>query len=197
MFRCPYCKIGGGYCSFKKLLSHIYLIHSHEPNFSITCGNCNQSFTNFNSFKTHIRREKKKQELARLFEEPVEDAPVEDAPEGSDEDEIDEGENTETMTRSLALFLLKTKGQNQISQQALNSILKNTSDLVERNLEELKSRVKSCLAANNIDIRDVEGLNETMDRPSIFSQAHDSLESEYLQMTYFVEKFDLVVSFQS
>ena len=198
MFRCPYCNVGG-YSSFKKLLSHITLIHSHEPNFSITCGNCSRSFTNFNTFKTHIQREKEKEKLARLFEEPVGDHFNDDegAREGSDEDEIDEDENTETMTRYLALFLLKTKEQNQISQQALNSILENTSDLVEKNLEELKARIKSCLTANNIDIRDVEGLNETMDQPSTFSQAHGSLGSEYLQMKYYVESFNLVVSFQS
>ena len=132
------------------------MIHSHEPNFSITCGNCSRSFTNSNSFKTHIRREKEKDKLARLFEEPVgehfnED---EDPREGSDEDE-----NTEMF----GIVFIKTKEQNQISQQALNSSLENTSDLVERNLEELKARIKSCLAANNIDIRDVEDWNETID----------------------------------
>ena len=125
-----------------------------------------------------------------MFEEPVgEDFNEDEDPrEGSDEDE-----NTEIF----GIVFIKTKKQNQISQQALNSSLENTSDLVERNLEELKARIKSCLAANNTDIRDVEGLNETMDQRSTFSQAHGSLGIEYLQMKYFVENVNLVVSFQS
>ena len=55
MFYCPYCA-HFTVQSLKKLLTQIRFIHSHEPNFSITCGECEKLFTKFMSFKSHIRR---------------------------------------------------------------------------------------------------------------------------------------------
>ena len=52
---CCYCCSFAG-STFKIILSHIKFIDSHEPNFMITCGDCDQSFHKFNSFKSHNQR---------------------------------------------------------------------------------------------------------------------------------------------
>ena len=69
MFSCPYCT-GLHFPSFKKLMSHIRFIYSEEPKFSITCGDCGQSFVKFNSFnfKSHEQREQSQRmkEIARI-----------------------------------------------------------------------------------------------------------------------------------
>ena len=107
-----------------------------------------------------------------------------------DDDELETGQDSiETLTRFIALFILKTKEENQLNQKIMDSILHNTEDLVEQSLEALKSRVKSC-----IDITNIEGLSDVLEQPSTFSQAVRPLSNQYLQVKYFVEHFNFVVS---
>lgn len=71
MSPCPYCTHFIGR-TFKKLLGHIKFIHSQEPNFSITCGDCGKSYRKFASFKSHLQREERKKALQELAGEDVE-----------------------------------------------------------------------------------------------------------------------------
>jgi len=138
-FRCCYCASFAGN-TFKKLLSHIKFIHSHEPNFTIACGDCGQSFQKFNSFKSHIQRKhnwNKNEDRAQIDE----DVDIEEDNVNSSDNEVhaegfeeEEGPNNmvEKMTRFLALFLLKTKEENQLSQRGIDAILDSTGDVVEK-----------------------------------------------------------------
>ena len=180
--------------SFKKLLGHIKFIHRHEPNFSITCGDCGQSFRKFSSFKTHIRR---KQEKKTRAERAVLGEEVEENALSDDERDFDEEEETKDyihdVTKFLALFLLKTKEENQLNQQTINAILDNTEDVVESSVQCLKDKIIARLTNNEIQVADVAGLNDILVEPSVFSRARGPLANEYLQMKYFVENFDLEV----
>ncbi|XP_058961485.1 uncharacterized protein [Pocillopora verrucosa] len=196
MHSCPYCTSFLGR-SFKKLLHHIKFIHSHEPNFSITCRQCGQSFRKFNSFKSHIQREEKKNALlnfANVSEQGDEDVEDENSDEedGEDNDSNEDTNYVDDVTRFLALFILKTKEENQLSQQTINAILDNTGDLVDSSLVEMKNKVVACLQSSGIEIADVEGLSGVLDEPSIYSQAKQRLQNEYQQMKYFVENFNFV-----
>ena len=203
MFNCPYC----AECSvtnFKKLLHHIKFVHSCEPNFSISCGHCNQTFSKFESFKSHLRRRHNYANgennaegegfanlVANIGQDPMHD--------NEDENNNENGRGTgqesiESITRFVALFMLKTKEENQLSQQVLNSIMDNTESLVDQSLEALKNEVKSCLTNNGIDILNIDGLSEVLEEPSLFSRARTPLATEYLQVKYFVENFNFVVS---
>jgi hypothetical protein len=104
-------------------------------------------------------------------------------------------ESIESITRFIALFVLKTKEENQLSQQVLNSILDNMGSLVEQSLDALKSDVKLCLTNSGIDIADIDGLSEVLEQPSLFARAKSPLATEYLQVKYFVDNFDFIVSF--
>ena len=197
MYSCPFCAGFLGH-SFKKLLGHIKFIHSHEPNFSIKCGDCGQSFRKFSSFKSHIRREQEKKTIAEravLGDDVVENE--DNATLSDDERDCDEQEEAKDyvhdVTRFLALFLLKTKEENQLSQQTINAILRNTEDVVESSVQCLKDKIITCLTNNDINIAEVAGLNEILVEPSVFSRASGPLANEYLQIKYYVENFDLVV----
>ena len=100
--------------------------------------------------------------------------------------------SVDNITRFLALFLLKTKEMNQLSQQALNAIVSNTEDIVEQSLDVFKNKVVSCLHENGIKPDEVQGLDTVLHDQSDF--ACKTLKTEYLQIKYFVEIFHLVVS---
>ena len=201
-FPCVYCSSFAG-SSFKKLLSHIKFVHSFEPNFMITCGDCGQSFRNFNSFKSHIQRRHNKNN----YDDPGNDGDteIEDdalAVNSSDEEGEASNDNTEDetksfveeMTKSLALFVLKTKEENQLTQSAIDAVLSSAGDLVESSLAYLKEQVSTCLKRNGLDVMEIEGLSDVLQRPSIFTQAVQPLQNEYQQVQYFKNHFNFVVS---
>ena len=129
MYSCTFCSGFLGH-SFKKPFSHIKFIHSHEPNFAKTCGDCGRSFRKFNSFKTHIRRERAKKALTEHPEEAdteVDDNEVDDDSE-QDSDEEQETENyVGDVTKFLALFIFlkklkkKTNSVNKLLMQFLQT----------------------------------------------------------------------------
>ena len=201
-FRCCYCSSFAGN-TFKKLLSHIKFIHSHEPNFTIACGDCGQSFQKFNSFKSHIQRKHNTNIIAERQENDVD---VEDN-DNLDANSIDEEDHAEgvgeeeeprnfvdEMTRYLALFVLKNKEENQLSQRGIDEILDSTGELVESSLDHLKEEVTTCLERNGLAVADIEGLSDVLQQPCIFAQARQPLVNEYQQLQYFKNNFDLVVS---
>jgi len=98
--------------------------------------------------------------------------------------EEEEGPNNmvEKMTRFLALFLLKTKEENQLSQRGIDAILDSTGDVVESTLDHLRDGITSCLEINGVEVADIEGLSDVLEQPSFFTQARQSLMNEYQQV---------------
>ena len=199
MFPCTFCNEFLGH-SFKRLLRHIKFIHSHEPNFSITCSDCGRSFRKFASYKTHMRRELAKKKPAERGDPDPEEALDPDdyivngsSDESDSEEGRDAGNRVDDMTNFIALFILKTKEENRLNQQVINSILLNAEDVVESSLQCLKEKISTCLLNNDIQITDIRGLSDILEEPSFFSRAKQPLATEYLQAKYFIEHFDLVV----
>ena len=98
------------------------------------------------------------------------------------------------LTRFLSLFILKTKETNSLSQQAVNAITSNTAELVKFSWNTLKSDILQCLHENGISVNTVNGLENLLERKSAFCLANERLSTEYLQMKYFAEKFNFIVS---
>ena len=202
-FRCCYCSSFAGN-TFKRLLSHIKFIHSHEPNFTIACGDCGQSFQKFNSFKSHIQRKHNANILADHRQENEVEIEDDDDLHANSSDEEDRAEDVveeeeprkfvDEMTRFLALFLLKHKEENQLSQRGIDEILDSTGEVVESCLEQLKGEVTTCLERNGVAVADMQGLSDVLQQPCIFTQARQPLINEYQQLQYFKNNFDLVVS---
>ena len=202
VYFCPYC---GDYTGvkFNRHLQHIKFHHSNEPNFSISCGDCGQSFRKFESFKSHVRRKHRNQHALTLSEELDVHRDEAEMPENVEEGGLD-GEvdmdphnahdSVKELTRFLALFILKTKETNNLSQQAVNAITSNTAELVEFSLNTLKSDILQCLHENGISVNTINGLENVLERKSAFCLANERLSTEYLQMKYFAEKFNFIVS---
>ena len=195
MFAC-YCSSFDGR-SFKKLLNHIKFIHSHEPNFLKTCGDCAQSFKKFNFFRSQLNRKHSAREVVLL--ERFHDNAADSCSEGEDiSEENDAREDpknfVDEMTRSLALFALKTKEKYQLSQPAIDAVLDSTGDLVESSMEHLREQITTCLNRNGIAVADIEGLRDVLQQPSMFTQARQPLINEYQQVQYFKRNFNFVVS---
>ena len=83
-----------------------------------TCGKCGQSFRKFSSFKTHIRREQSKKDLAErtdLEEEAVEEYDDNSSVvEHNSDEEHEGGDHIRDITKFLAPFILKTRRKLQI-----------------------------------------------------------------------------------
>lgn len=201
MFICQYCA-DFSVRTHQKLLRHIRFVHSNEPNFSISCGHCGQSFKRFESFKSHLRRKHKdvdedEDENKSLDQSDlIPDAGSDFDLDGEEEHNMiqDQVMETKISTRHIALFILKSKEQNQLNQPVLDSILGNTADLSEQSLQGLKEYIISCLQENDIEIPQVNGLNDILGRPSNFAEAVAPVGNDSLQKKYFVEIFNLVVS---
>lgn len=190
--------------SFKKCLSHIKFIYSHEPNFMITWGDCGQSFQKFNSFKLHIQRQHNSKNLGARPEND-EDVKVEDdnvdVNSIDDEDHLEENDAevepknfVDEMTRYLALFVLKTKEENQLRQRGNNALLDSTGDLVDGSLEHMKEQITTCLERNGVTVADIDGLSDILQKPYLLTQVRQPLINEYQQVQYSENNFNFVVS---
>lgn len=133
--------------SFKKLLAHMRRTHSHDPNFLVTCGRpgCCKTYKIFASFESHIYRNH-----PELLEETIEidgdildeeaslsysgsDAGDPDSPRSMDESELEDEKNREKIRenalRNVALFMLKTREYNRLSQTAMKSVMDETLNI--------------------------------------------------------------------
>ena len=120
--------------------------------------------------------------------------PTEDYAEDDDQAD-DEVTDIEKITKFIALFVLKTKEVNLVSQQAIDSMLENTKSLVDHCLQMLGGEVKLCLARNGLDWAEIDGLQEVFNnQSSIYETALAPVANEYLQIKYLVEKLNFVVS---
>ena len=160
----------------------------------ISCGHCNHTFRKFESFKSHLRRKHRFADAAVEDHIQNENLHFNNGDEGDELVNEDEQGADEKMTRFIALFILKIKEENQLTQVAVDAILGHTESLVEQSLQIFKDKVRSCLDENNIDIAEIEGLSGILDESSAFSKAMSPVANEYLQVKYFVEKSSFVAS---
>lgn len=69
-------------------------------------------------------------------------------------------DNESVLRQNMALFLIKTKEVNGVSQAALNELVKDVTLIVQKTAESIKLQVEHALARNGIQFDDIEGLNE-------------------------------------
>ena len=169
--------------TLKRVLRHIGSVHSFEPGFQVTCGieGCTRTYSNFRSFQKHLARN---HETALNRVEDSSPAPrpqvQRDVHESDDDDTLDPidandcsttqeaSESTQkALQRSAALFLLRTKEVNRVTQVALNEIVEGVTELFEAH-----ASAGNCCT------------------PKPFA----GLETHYLQQKYYKEEFKLVVS---
>ena len=198
--------------SFKKLVAHIRRTHSHDPNFIVTCGipGCCKTYRLFSSFESHISRNHSEllEETEQANDEDIsvqEDSECPDYPDAlssmdesddsKSEDEENEEERREKTLRNMALFILKTRECNRLSQTAMNNVMDETRHLVSMSMKHFQSRVEKCVTKSGTEVGDVDGLRELLAEKPVAVEAIQTLSGSWRELNYLREHFKFVVSY--
>ena len=144
VFYCSFCNHFSA-SSMEAILRHIGAVHSHDPNFHTECGidGCLRTYRNYYSFRKHLRS-KHFDHLRSL--NPV--TSPEDMPELNSDTLF--AENTQLLTadqrlKSSALFLLKSKEIDHLSQHSLDNIVGEVTSIVLESLSRVERHVSCTL----------------------------------------------------
>lgn len=177
------------------ILRHIGLVHAHKPYFHIVCGinGCPCMYRNYNSFRKHLRRKHpctpaQEDEQLSIAEPTVLEVP-------DDDHTVDTGTATSEEQSKLhaAMFILKTKEVNGVSQTATNELLQELSSVVQMTVNSIKVDVCSILRRHAIDAKVIGEVSEVFQKEHLCDPFR-GLHSEFLQKQTFKEMFGLVVS---
>lgn len=149
LYCCSICKHFSS-VNYSSVLRHIGVVHSHEANFSLTCGvnGCIRNFHNYYSFRKHLKRLHPEVFSSSVTSTSQVEVTIDESDNNIDEEEEIGDHNTLTIEnqrvvyeshsqishedeeRSFALFLLKTKEMLCISQKATNEIMNDVIEIV-------------------------------------------------------------------
>ena len=189
---------------YGRYLRRIKFVHSNKPNFTISCTYYGEVFERYSSFLSHLDR-KHKQECGQGHsvdqgdnnpDHENDDAtalPIENDDQADEEiDDVDQVIDIRKIMKFIALFILKTKEVNLVSQQAIDSMLENTEILVDHCLQTLGTVVLGSMVWIWVKIG---GLKEAFyNQSSICETALGPVANKYLYMKYLMEKLNFVVS---
>ena len=195
--------------SIGAVLRHVGSVHAHEAGFKVTCGiqGCPLTYVNYHSFRRHLRRKHTEWIVPDNILEPQQTERSGDAAFGSltrpgdsmsdsaDATSMDSTANY-NLAHSLPLFILKNKEIRQISQQALDDLLGDTSLIIEQTVDTLASNISACLVRNGIDMQNIDGLNEVLLAKDL-RNPFKGLESSHFQRKAYIELLGLLVSFMN
>lgn len=194
-------------------MAHIRRTHSHDPNFLITCGipGCCKTYRLFSSFESHIYRnhsELLEEETEQASDEDISDqedlecpdypdvlSSMDESDDSESVDEDNEEEIREKTHRNMALFMLKTRECNRLSQTAMNNVMDETRHLVSMSVKHFQSRVEKCVTQSGIEVSDVDGLRELLAEKPAAVEAIQTLSSSWRELNYLREHFKFVVCY--
>ena len=133
---CPYCSGEFFAPSEELLLSHVRLVHSCEPGFTIQCSlnGCSRTFSSFKSYQNHRRQKHANysvDEVSQPTPEPSED--FSELCDGSDvysEANITNLPPREEITSFAAKWILKTRETRKLTRSAMQGVVEDVTDLV-------------------------------------------------------------------
>jgi hypothetical protein len=183
------------------MVSHLVLVHQDDPGLHIICDvpGCQSTFGRVLSYKSHLRRTHKdvdiKKPVAQLAhgvqgldhaEERLHQFQGIVNPENEDE--------TEEMKRTNALYLLKLKETNFLTQTSLDSVVQGTTAIVKRTVKALKKEVEKKLEGGGLELQEIEGLSNLFDEDHPLSNPLAHVETKHQQTVFQKTKFSFVVS---
>lgn len=153
------------------------------------------------SYKSHLHRKHKDVDLKiHANEEPNNQEQHENQDQnGLDEEPIGderdcEGDRIEKQRRTNALYLLKTKECNLLTQKATNDIVEGSTWLVRNTVEIIQQGLQNRLDSAGIAFEAVPGLNELFAEDNPISNPFSHVATKHKQGNYFKQVFGLVVS---
>lgn len=108
------------------------------------------------------------------------------------EEECEEEENK----RLDALYVLKTREINQLTQTAVNNIVEDSTILVRNTVEKVRKGVEECLEDAGILLDSIPGLQQLFKDDHPISNPLQHVSTKHKQASYFKVNFGLVVSSQ-
>ena len=196
---CLYCSVEFSAPSEKVLLSHIRLVHSHDPNFRIQCSfsGCSRTFRNFRTYQNHRLQhcQRGSQGDDIIEEDDMNEGDVNDRSQG-DESMIDDEVCAPTVADMQLLFaakwILKIRETRSLTRSATQGILEDVQDLISFVTQTLQSRTHASLQSNDIDPTTVSGLSDVFSGPT--TKPFEGLASFHQQLQYCRNNFNLIVS---
>lgn len=187
-------------------LKHVQLFHSHQPGFSITCGldGCLRSFSSFRSFRNHVYSYHGGDSSLELQQDDN-DPTRAGGDDGEDEDGADGDGDTgatcemsgtciQPSQRNAAMFLMGLKEKHMITQTALQGVIEGVTNLMQSQLDTLHSQVHQQLLQSGVSQAVVDGLQPFFSGDGIFGRPFQGLETQYQQLKFYRQHFNLVVS---
>ena len=207
---CFFCQSFKG-TTFAAVVRHIGSVHIHEPGFSISCGveGCPQRSTrpyeNFASYKKHLYRHHPEifnvqsgspehgsggEQCPSQISDPIND---------DSDSELDTDTHTpreslrdkEQFKRSAALFILKTAEVRKLTLTAVNGILEDVQQLVERAVVSTEMKVCALLRNAGVDPSQLPELHQVFTDEQVLNPFL-GIQTEHMQVKYFRENFGFV-----
>ena len=186
--------------ALKGVLRHIGAVHANEAGFHVICGlqGCPRSFSNYHTYKKHLYQKHRNAlevsvgSSSELIQSHTNEFPFGPSDDGDDQvipmqQEVVQHDEK----RQSALFLLKAKTVNKVSNTALNDLIGDFSILLETRIQLLQQELTSALSARGLEL-DSE-LVSIMQKPSL-TAPFEGLHSEHLRKKFFINNMGLLVS---
>lgn len=206
MFSCSICG-AVNVPSLSMLLSHVRLVHSSEPGFSIQCNlqGCRRTFKNFTTFRNHIYNF---HGLATETDQETETADASfdaivatDSEDSNDEEGIEMellaphiGATGDQITRSAALWILKTRECHRITQSVMENMLPEITGFFQECLHGISLHIKKTLQDAQVSDDVTQSALAHLNENSPFSSPFNGLYTHHRQLKYYRKHFHLVVS---
>lgn len=194
MFICSICNLFGGK-TYATVLRHIGEIHRYDANLNIRCGinYCPQTYNNYESFRSHVYRKHRdvlvSHDSAIDTGEENATAIVNDEESGeslNDDIDIQMYHEPPDRKKNAAKFLLKIREQYRIPQSTLNNIVSDLKGLWTVSMESVKERLENHLQSNSENAVLLGCCDNAFPL--------DGLHSEHMQLKYYKENFNYLVS---
>ena len=196
---CPYCSGEFSAPSEELLFTHIRLVHSCDPGFSIQCAfsGCLRTFSNFKAYQNHRR-------LKHSSISVTEDSQPMPGP-SADVDELDHendphsqalvanAPSTEEMQSYAAKWILQTRETRKLTRIAMQGVIEDVGDLVTFVSETLESQTQAVLRANGVNPELIPGLKEVFCGAA--TTPFKDLQSFHQQLQYCRKHFNFIVSY--
>ena len=205
MLVCPICPrelTVGLKFNLTEFLKHVKLFHSHQPNFSITCGvrGCMRSFHNYITFRNHLYMYHSCDSNLSNDTSGERGNQSSDGGDESDEEE-DEQEHehgtgdasnslavrdtTTVLQESSALFLMGLKEKHKLTQVAMEGIIEGVTSLVQSRMDLLYADISSQLTSAGIPRSTIEGLRAAFDENGMYCRPFHGLETHHQQLKFY------------
>lgn len=192
-FICSYCSSTTGQFTAPSeafLLSHVRLVHSLDPNFTIQCtrDDCSRTFRNFRTYQNHILTHQPSESCHGDFEDDTLSLPSVDNDENFDE-VSPYLPTAEDMQSFAARWILKTSETRSLTRAATIGIVQDVADMVTCVVQCLLSQAQNLLGESGIDSSRLEDIFS-----SHVTQPFRGLTSFRNQLQYYRKHFELIVS---